>query len=460
MPARVPRSRVDRVAPRRPAGVGVGLRGRLRRGQGGRSRRAVPAEVDARLHSWRHPTIMTAALLSLASGYAQFAATATLPDVADAFGQQTGGKSLAARAGISLTTLGIGLAVMRLASLGALPLSGLADRLGRRRVIIGCASVGLALTALAAGSPAFWVFVLVLAVARPTMSATNAIAGVLAAEETRSVDRARAIALVTAGYALGAGLVAVLRAQLGDLLGFRGLFLLAVVPLALMPLAGRWLEEPARFARTVGARMRPRLTRLRRARLEVRRRVALVALPFFAISLVTGPANTFLFLYGENVLGMARTTTTIAVVSSGPLGLVGLLVGRAAADRVGRLPTAATAHVLVCLAALVTYSGRPWGVIVGYLTTIGAGGALAPAFGAVSTELFPTSVRGTVAGVIAAAGVMGATLGLGLYGVLLTVTGSFLTATVAVALPAAASAAVFLRLPETVGLELEESAPE
>jgi MFS family permease len=233
-----------------------------------------------------------------------------------------------------------------------------------------------------------------------------------------------------------------------------------VLPLLAMPLAGRAIEEPARFARTVRGRLGPRLTRLRRTRLEVRRRLALVAVPFFAISLVTGPANTFLFLYAENVLGMATTTTTLAVVSSGPVGLLGLLVGRAAADRVGRLPTAATAHVAVCLAALIMYSGRPWAVIAGYLLTIGAGGALAPAFGAVSTELFPTSVRGTVAGAIAACGVIGATLGLVVYGVLLTVTGSFLTATLVVVVPAAAAAAVFLRLPETMGLELEESAPE
>ena len=48
--------------------------------------------------------------------------------MAKAFGETGGGTSTVARVGLSGTTLGIGLAIVRLASLASLPLAALADR--------------------------------------------------------------------------------------------------------------------------------------------------------------------------------------------------------------------------------------------------------------------------------------------------------------------------------------------
>ena len=92
------------------------------------------------------------ALLAVATGFAQFAPTASLSDVATAFGADGGD---AAAVGLSATTVGIGLAIIRFASLGALPLSSVADRYGRRRVLIGTMAIGLSLTGLAAARPRF-----------------------------------------------------------------------------------------------------------------------------------------------------------------------------------------------------------------------------------------------------------------------------------------------------------------
>ena len=64
-----------------------------------------------RLHGWHHPAILALAATALASGFAQFAATAALGDIADAFGAATGaGDSVVAQVGLSGTTLGVGLA--------------------------------------------------------------------------------------------------------------------------------------------------------------------------------------------------------------------------------------------------------------------------------------------------------------------------------------------------------------
>ena len=96
---------------------------------------------------------------------------------------------------------------------------------------------GLALTALAAASPGYWWFVAIFACGRPLLSATNALAQVTAAEQTASRDRARAVALIAAGYGAGAGAIAIVHSLAASTLGFRGVFVLALVPLALLPLA-------------------------------------------------------------------------------------------------------------------------------------------------------------------------------------------------------------------------------
>jgi MFS family permease len=468
-----------------------------------------PSSGQVRLHGWRHPAILAVAAATVAAGFAQFGATTALGDVARAFGQAGEGASVAAKVGLSGTTLGVGLAAVRLASLASLPLAALADGLGRRRVLLGCVSGGLAATALASLSPGYWWFVALFALGRPMLSATNAIAGVVAAEETDSRDRAKAIGLVTAGYGIGAGLTALVRGVAGDELGFRGLFALALVPLAATPLLARRLEEPDRYQRLRAAATAtpapsgpsgpsgpaaagptpsgpaaasaagaaasgqaapaaagdPRLAAARppvlgRVPSGLRPRLWLLAALAFAIAFVTGPVNTFLFVYAENGLGMPRSSTAAMVLAAGPVGLAGLLVGRWAADRLGRRVTAAGTQAVVALAGMLTYSGSRAAVAGGYLLAVLVASAYAPSFGALGAELFPTGARATAAGWLVAAGVVGAVAGLVAFGLLTDALDSFATAAVVICAPVVLTCLLFARLPETRGLELEQSAPD
>lgn len=410
---------------------------------------------------WLRPAILAAAGLSVASGYASFGVTAALGDVATAFGEPDPGDSVAAMAGMAGTTVGLGLAIIRLASLGALPLAGLADRVGRRRVIITSCLSGLAVTITTAATPTYWWFVAVFALARPLLAATNALAAVIAAEETRSVDRSKAIALVTGSYAFGAGLTALVRPVLPAAWGFRGLFASVVVPLVVVAVVTRWLHEPDRYEQLTQAVQTGAVrARLGAVRADLRPRLALLCLLHMGFGFVTGPFTTNLFLYGENVLAIGSGMMAVIVVGAGAAGLLGLLAGRWAADRLGRRVSAGGAMALVALTGPIIYGGSPVGLAVGYIAAVIAAAAYTPAAGALDAELFPTSTRATAGGWITAANIMGAVLGLLAFGVLIDAYGGFRPAALTLAVPAVALAGLYALLPETRGMELEESAPE
>jgi MFS family permease len=248
------------------------------------------------------------------------------------------------------------------------------------------------------------------------------------------------------------------------------------VPLAATPLLARHLEEPDRYQRIRATQppdhhphpptaQDPELAAARpavlgRVRADLRPRLRLLAVLAFAIAFVTGPMNTFLFVYAENALGMSRSSTAAMVLAAAPVGLAGLLAGRWAADRLGRRVTAAGAQALVALAGMLTYSGSRAAVAAGYLAAVLVASAYAPAIGALGSELFPTRVRATVAGWLVAAGVLGAVAGLVAFGLLTDALDSFATAAILICAPVVVTCMLFARLPETRGLELEQSAPD
>jgi MFS family permease len=413
-----------------------------------------------RLHRWSDRAVVAAAIMALASGFGQFGVVAALGDVSTQLGHVASGGSIADKVGLSATSLGVGLAVIRLASLGSLPVIGIADRLGRRPVILVVTVLGLALTAVAAASPTYWWFVVIFALGRPLLSATNALAEVMAAEETSSRDRAAAIALIAAGYGVGAGLSAIVHSLASGTLGFRGVFALAVVPLAVVVALRNWVEEPSRFmvAQAAGEHPTPVLGAVGP---RYRGRLAILCLIGFAISVISGPANSFVFLYAQDVVHQKGYVSALMVVASGASGLGGLLAGRWLADHLGRRPTGSLAMVAVGLTPVLAYSGSSTALVLGYVLGVLSGSILAPSLGALLTELFPTSVRASVTGWSVTAAVIGAVVGLVLFGAVADVGNRFAVAAELTFLPAGAAAALlFWLLPETKGREPESLWPE
>jgi predicted MFS family arabinose efflux permease len=401
--------------------------------------------------AWRTAPVWSVALLSVGSGMAAFGVTAVIGDVAASFGQPGAGEGELAEIGLPVTTVGVALAVIRLASLGSLPLAAVADRVGRRRMLLTVAAVGLTMTALAAASPGFWWYVTLVALARPSLAAVNVLAGVVAAEESRATDRAGAIALITAAYGLGSGLVSVGRGLLPGEPSFRSVTAFVLLPLLLLPLLARLVREPpisCGRSRT-GDGLPGAVPR------HLRRRVTVLATMVGMIAVATGPGFTYLFVYGERVLGATPLQVSTLVLAAGPVGLTGILLGRWSADRLGRRITGALAMAGTGLGVALAYSGGFAALGTGYLTTILLASAFAPAQGTLASELVPTAVRATVAGWLAVSGVVGAVIGLTAFGVLADLTGGFAAAAL-LGVVVAVAALGFTLLPETRGVELED----
>ena len=403
--------------------------------------------------AWLTAPVLTVSVLSIAAGVAQFSVTAVIGDVAAAFGEvgAGGGNDVASQIGLPATTLGIALALIRLASLLSLPAAALADRFGRRNLLLTLAAIGLTLTSVAALAPGFWWYVALVALARPALSTVNALAGVVAAEETTSKDRSAAIALITAAYGLGAGVVSVARGAWPGEPSFRLVTAFALVPLLLLPLLARKVREPRIAQRAAHAQGLPgRVPRI------LVRPVLLLAVVTGGIAVATGPGFTYLFVYGENVLGASPLFISALVLGAGPAGLLGILLGRAGADRLGRRLTGALMMAAAGVSIAVAYSGGVRSLAVGYLMAIAFSSGFAPPAGALAAEIAPTSFRATVAGWMTMAGVLGAVLGLLSFGVLADLTGGFANASVAIGILVAVVAVAFAGLPETRGHELDE----
>jgi len=407
--------------------------------------------VSGEHRSWRSAPVLAVAALSVAAGISAFGVTVVIGDVAAELGQSPDGDDTSFQLGLPVTTIGIALATIRLASLASLPLAALADRLGRRRLLLTVATVGLTLTGLAAASPGFWWYVALVALARPFLSTVNAVAGVVAAEESRSTDRAGAIGLIAAAYGLGAGLVSVGRGLLPGEPSFRIVTLFALAPLLLLPLLARRVREPPLAVDRTHAEGLPGSVPHR-----LRGRVSLLALLVGALAVATGPGFTYLFVYGERVLGVTSWQLALLVLAAGPAGLVGILLGRWSADRFGRRISGAVAMSGAGVGVMIAYSGGAGALMVGYLATVVLASAFAPAQGALAAELVPTSVRATVAGWVTVTAVLGAVIGLSTFGVLAEITGSFAVPARLLGGLVVLSALGFRALPETRGTELED----
>lgn len=351
------------------------------------------------------------------------------------------------------------LGVVRAGILFGLVGVSLADRRGRRVMLVAVGAGSCVFTFLGGLAPDIWTLGGTQLVARGLSTGLGILIAIVAVEEMPARSRAWAASVLVLSAGLGSGM-AVWVLPLADLdeRGWRAIYLLAGVGTLVVVWVGRRLPETRRFVDLNRVAPTPRTPTDR-----VRRRQRLVLLGFsaFLLSMFFAPASGFQNDFLKDERGFSATAITLfTVVTSTPAGL-GVLVGGSLAETRGRKRVGAAGLALGATLATTAYFLSGPALWIATLGGVLLGGLAVPALAVYGPELFGTHDRGRANGLVVTVGVVGSAVGLVFVGQLSDRWGEIGPALLILAAgPMFVAWLVLRHYPETAGLELEEINPE
>jgi MFS family permease len=365
--------------------------------------------------------------------------------------------------GVSDSAIGSTIAIVRIGALLAVFVVAVADRRGRRIVLIVSSLLGCVATAAGALAPNLVVLGSAQTIARTFTAAMALLVAVVAAEETPAGSRAYAVSVMTMTAALGAGQAVLLLwvAGLGES-AWRILFLvplLAIVPIVRI---ARRLPETRRFELSDRrATERRGHGRSRRSRAHAGR-LLLLAASAMLFDLFVTPASAFLNEYLRTDRGYAAWQISAFTILTNTPGGIGIIVGGRLADARGRRRIGAIGLAAGVGFTVLMYLGSGWTIWLWSILGAVLGAMAVPALAVYGPELFPTDSRGRANGVINVARAAGSAAGAFLAGVLADrLAGGLPHAITLLAIgPIVVVALVLVLYPETAARELEELNPE
>jgi len=406
------------------------------------------------------------ALLAIISGYLGTLLSQTLAFAGNEFGADDSSQA-------SLASW------VRLGAPIALVFGWIADRYGRRVVLLSAATAGVLLAIGTAFSPTFFAYGVNQAIARGASAALGLLVVVAAAEETPKGSRAYVASILTMCAGLGSGMV-VWFLPLTDVddRAWRLLFLLA--GLAFAPIMFMWkrlpetrrfrllqgddvatdltdkpTDSPAATADSPAEPVDPATTESGR-RSFLLKRFALLATSAVLLSAFSAPASTLQNTYLTSELDFSGARVTMfKLVTSTPIGL-GILVAGRIADRRGRRRVGAFGLLAGVIFTALEYSSTGWSLwLWGLLGTV-IGAAAVPALAVYAPELFGTAARGRANSLLVLFGTFGSFVGLQFAGWSLDRQGFGPTFLVLAAGPVIVAMLVLTLYPETAQRSLED----
>lgn len=368
-------------------------------------------------------------------------------------------------------------ALLRFGTLFSLGLAMLADRVGRRRLLIlsvaGCALCNLA-TAFA---PTGLAWALLQLAARFFIGGQLLLAGVVVSEELEARNRGTGLGILTAVGGLGGALTLLVYAFVDQIpYGWRSLYAVGGLGVALVPWLVRSLGETRRFVDRAAQEPRPSVDPhdpdrpavpappaaglwqpLRELASQQGWRLAALVGAVLPVTMILEPGSVFPSKHLQGALGFAPPQVSLLMAVCGAGTPLGNMLAGAASDRLGRRPVTIAFSLLLSASVGLFYNAEglvPVAIGLGGLF-VGIG-AIQVLHTALATELFATGFRSTAAGVREAVGTIGATAGLALVGMLYGSTGSNAASITWILALTPIAPLVLLGLPETARRELEE----
>ena len=355
---------------------------------------------------------------------------------------------------ISKSGQGIGAAIVRLGIVICLPLVALADRRGRRPVMIAMAWAAPLVSALGAIAPSYSFLVATQAVGRPLGLTLDILIAVVAVEEMPRDGRAYATGILAVLSGIGGG-IAVASLPLADisLTSWRYIYVIGLMWLIIAYALMKWLPESERFIRHV-----PK-TKMRAAYIRdaLRGNLGRICSVVFLTNVYIATASIFQNRYLKEERGYTAAQVALFTIITSSPATFGLIIGGRVADERGRRILGAT---LVPIGAfLLALSFSTSGATM-WLVAIAGGlafGISYPALAVYRGELFPTRTRSLAGGIIMTSALLGGIIGLVGGGWFLDANGSYGQVMMWLVIgPVIASAIVWFRYPETAHRELDD----
>jgi MFS family permease len=297
-------------------------------------------------------------------------------------------------------TAGASLATFTLigAVIGGFVFGILADRYGRVRVLSLTILIFAAFTGLSAFAQGYWDLVAYRTIAGLGLGGEFGIGMALVAEAWPASQRARASSYVGLGWQAGVLAAALITPVLLPLIGWRGMFLVGLVPALASFVIRRSVGEPDLFVRNKAAGFPVRL-------LVKDAATAKVSLGMFILCSVQNFGYYGLMIWMPNYLarqfGFSLTQsalwTAVTIVGMG----FGIWLFGELADRIGRRPIF-IAYQIGAFVMVLVYSQltNPTALLIGgAIMGLFVNGMLG-GYGALMSELYPTNARATAQNVL------------------------------------------------------------
>jgi len=295
---------------------------------------------------------------------------------------------------------------MSTSAFGSMLLARMADRVGRRRIILASLFLAplFAAGAAAAAHPLEFAIFEILISALLGGSVSSAI--VLLAEELPVETRARGQAAAALASAIGGALCYPIAPLLIDhKWSWRWLLAPCVAGILLAPLIGRMLPAQTQWMRSHESGNATQSSFWDIFHPFYRRR-SITLLVCAALDTIAGTAvNGWLYFDAVSIMGLAPEKASVLVVTGMIVGMVGYPIGAWTSESIGRVPTVAWFGGAAWLGALAFYWGPPgpvslpmlwllasycWFKVGSSIMTVGANAA--------ATELLPADLRSTMVG--------------------------------------------------------------
>lgn len=342
-------------------------------------------------------------------------------------------------------------AAVELSALPALAALVLADRRGRRSVLVWATGGAVALSALGAAVPSVLWLALTQVAAGGLVAAGGIAAVVVAVEEVPNGCRAWSVGVLGMAGGFGAGVPLVLLPLAGTGPGgWRWLYALSLFCLPVVARAARQLPESQRWAPPGEEREAP-------APHPINRRLILVCAGAALFALFALPAGQFQTEFLRDQRHYSALGISVLQQLSGTLGGLGVLVGGRLADTHGRRPVGIASVAGAAVATLAAYLAHGWAMWGATTVSQFFLCATVPVLGVYGAELFATRARARSAGLVAAASAVGGVTGLLAAGWLYARVGTLAPALAVLAAgPLVLAVMLALAYPESAGAPLDE----